>query len=103
MIVNVVSFLGFNSARRVGYAHHVGHSPTQFGSGSSGLGNANLSRSCLVEGSGRTVNVKLAQRFVCLLARLRERIEVRETGMASFIIMSSCSPCPLEVRPNQWG
>ena len=31
-------------------------------------------------------NVKLAQRFVCLLARLRERIEVRETGMASFII-----------------
>ena len=33
------------------------------------------------------VNVKLAQRFVRLLARLRERIEVRGTGMASFIIM----------------
>jgi len=28
MIVNVASFLGFNSARRVGYARHVGHSPT---------------------------------------------------------------------------
>jgi len=28
-------------------------------------------------------NVKLAQRFVCLLSRKRARIEVRETGMAS--------------------
>jgi hypothetical protein len=32
-------------------------------------------------------NAQLAQRFVCLLARLRERIEVRKTGMAGFIIM----------------
>ena len=32
-----------------------------------------------------TLNLKPAQRLVRLLARLRERIEVRETGMASFI------------------
>ena len=32
------------------------------------------------------VNVKLAQRFVCPLARLRERVGERETGMVSFII-----------------
>ena len=42
------------------------------------------------------VNVDFAQRFVCLLARKRERIEVRETGMASFIIGSGYLPCPLE-------
>ena len=32
------------------------------------------------------VSVKFAQRFVCPLARLRERVGVRKTGMASFII-----------------
>jgi len=31
-------------------------------------------------------NKKFAQRFVCFLARLRERIEERETCMAGFII-----------------
>ena len=32
------------------------------------------------------VNVKLAQRFLCPLARRRERVGEREAGMASFII-----------------
>jgi hypothetical protein len=40
-------------------------------------------------------NAQLAQRFACLLARLRERIEVKETGMAGFIIMCILLPCPL--------
>ncbi|OGT00773.1 MAG: hypothetical protein A3F73_05900 [Gallionellales bacterium RIFCSPLOWO2_12_FULL_59_22] len=37
-------------------------------------------------------NVKLAQRSVRLLARLRERVEVRGTVMASFIIRGGYSP-----------
>ena len=41
-------------------------------------------------------NVKLAQRFVRFLSRLRERIEERETGKVSFIIRVALLPCPLE-------
>ena len=42
-------------------------------------------------------NVKLAQRFDCFLARLRERIEVRETGKAS--IMIRCGTLAMSVMP----
>jgi len=41
------------------------------------------------------VNVKLAQRFVCPFPRLRGKVGMGETGMASFIIRGGCSPCPL--------
>ena len=48
-------------------------------------------------------NVKLAQRFVRLLARLRERIEVRESvarvpGIAGFIIRGGTLAIPVRCR-----
>ncbi len=39
--------------------------------------------------------MKLAQRFVCPLARLRERVGARETGMAEFIIMGGIFAMPV--------
>jgi len=47
------------------------------------------------------VNVKLAQRFVCPLARLRERVGERETGMASFIIRGGIFALPVNVKLAQ--
>ncbi|MGB8410321.1 MAG: hypothetical protein WCE58_10500 [Gallionella sp.] len=38
--------------------------------------------------------MKLAQRFVCFLARKRERIEERGTGMAGFIIRGGIFAMP---------
>lgn len=53
------------------------------------------------------INVKLAQRFVCPLYRLRERVGVRETGMAVFIIRRGIFAMPVrlpqELRIGQPG
>ena len=47
--------------------------------------------------------MKLAQRFVRPLARLRERVGVRETGRASFIIMGGIIAMPVrQVINRSW-
>src|SRR5574340_218344 len=43
-------------------------------------------------------NVKLAQRFVCSLSRLRERVGEREAGMANFIIKGRLFAVPVRAR-----